>query len=319
MQIDADSRVHERTSNKFRCLVWRVLMYTFSFMLILGPAMKASAQDLIPAGTLLQCTLSEPNFSSATVDVGDPVVCYLKSLQEFGHIVLPRGSYLQGHLSAEKDPGHFWGKGYLKLEFDRIGLPNTDIPVPSKVVAASDGYKSNREGELMGKGHATRDVIEWMLPPLWPWKMISLPARGPRPKLKGEELLTLRLMDDVVVPKVADGRPALMPGWHRFGESNEQNPQIRSNSYNSTPQSSAPMGRQVPPEAGTLQKQKTTLIALKSNQVLEVTRYRIEDGRLSYVLAAGATGSADVSDVDWTKTSEINIAHATLVASVSVP
>jgi hypothetical protein len=243
----------------------------------------------------------------------------LKSLQQFGHIVLPRGSYLQGHLAAEKDPGHFWGKGYLKLEFDRIGLPNTDIPVPSKVVAASGGYKSNREGELMGKGHATRDVVEWMLPPLWPWKMISLPARGPRPKLKGEELLTLRLMDDVVVPKVTDVRPALMPGWHRFGESNEQNPQIRSNSYNSTPQSSVPMGRQGPPDTGPLQKQKTTLVALKSNQVLEVTTYRIEDGRLRYVLPAGTTGSADVTDVDWTKTSEINIAHATLATSVSFP
>ena len=226
-------------------------MYSFSLMLILGFEMKASAQELIPAGTLLQCTLNEPNFSSATASVGDPVVCYLKSFQQFGHIVFPRGSYLQGHLAAEKDPGHFWGKGYLKLEFDRIGLPNTDIPVPSKVVAASGGYKSNRDGELMGKGHATRDVVEWMFPPLWPWKMISLPARGPRPKLKGEELLTLRLMDDVVVPKVTDARAALMSGWHRFGESNEL-PQNRSDSHNFTPQSSVPVSRQVAPDTGRL-------------------------------------------------------------------
>lgn len=316
MRIDAESRVHERTSKKFRGWVRRAITYSFSLMLILGLAMKVSAQDLIPAGTLLQCTLSEPNFSSATANVGDPVVCYLKSLQQFGHIVLPRGSYLQGHLAAEKDPGHFWGKGYLKLEFDRIGLPNTDIPVPSKVVAASGGYKSNREGELMGKGHATRDVVEWMFPPLWPWKMISLPARGPRPKLKGEELLTLRLMDDVVVPKVTDVRAALMPGSHRFGEPNEQN---RSDSYNSTPQSTAPVGRQVAPDTRPLQKQRTTLIALKSNQVLEVTRYGVEDERLLYVLAAGESGSTDVSDVDWTRTSQINKAHATLATSNSFP
>ncbi len=319
MQIDADSSVYGRTSKKFRGLGWRARICTFSLILFLDLTMKVSAQDLIPAGTLLQCTLNEPNFSSATADVGDPVVCYLKSLQQFGHIVLPRGSYLQGHLAAEKDPGHFWGKGYLKLEFDRIGLPNTDIPVPSKVVAASGGYKSNREGDLMGKGHATRDVVEWMLPPLWPWKMISLPARGPRPKLKGEELLTLRLMDDVVVPRAADVRPTLAPGWHMFGESNEQPPQVRSNSYKSTPQSSAPVAPQAHPDTAPLQKQKTTLIALKSDQVLEVTRYRIEDGKLRYVLVAGATGSAAVSEVDWTKTSEINIAHATLAASVSFP
>src|SRR5260370_41129847 len=39
-----------------------------------------------------------------------------------------------------------------------------------------------------------------MLPPLWQWKVISLPARGPRPRLKGAEPLQLRLMDDISVP-----------------------------------------------------------------------------------------------------------------------
>jgi hypothetical protein len=36
-----------------------------------------------PAGTLLQCTLNEPNFSSARADVGDPVLCHLRGLTEF--------------------------------------------------------------------------------------------------------------------------------------------------------------------------------------------------------------------------------------------
>ncbi len=318
MQIDAESGAHQRTSKIFRDLGRRALMFFLFLILSLSFATKARAQDLIPAGTLLQCTLNEPNFSSATANVGDPVVCYLKSLQQFGHIIFPRGSYLQGHLAAEKDPGHFWGKGSLKLEFDRIGLPNADIPVPSKLVAAGGGYKTNREGELLGKGHATRDVVEWMLPPLWPWKMISLPARGPKPKLKGEELLTLRLMDDVVVPKMAEVQPAPTPGWRRFGDTTEQPPK-RPSSYSSTPQVSVPVGRQTAPDAGALQSRKTTLFELKSNQVLEVTSYRVENGRLRYVLAAGATGSADVSEVDWRKTSEINVAHATLAASVSLP
>src|SRR5260370_643872 len=115
MRIDVEARVHERTSKKFRGLVRRPLMYSFSLMLILGLAMRASAQDLIPAGTLLQCTLSEPNFSSATANVGDPVVCYLKSVQQFEHIVLPRGSYLKDHFPPQQDPGHFCAKGYLNL------------------------------------------------------------------------------------------------------------------------------------------------------------------------------------------------------------
>jgi hypothetical protein len=27
---------------------------------------------------------------------------------------------------------------------------------------------------VIGHGHATRDAIEWLLPPLWPWKVLDL-------------------------------------------------------------------------------------------------------------------------------------------------
>ena len=173
---------------------------------------SASARDVvIPAGTLLQCTLDEPNFSSATADVGDPVLCHPRAVSQFGQAAFPRGTYLVGHLEAEKNPGHFVGKGYLKLEFDRIGLPNTDLPLPGKVIAVR-GYHVDREGKIIGHGHPTRDVVEWMIPPLWPWKIITLPARGPRPTLKGETALTMRLMDDVAIPQSA------LDQWHRFGQ-----------------------------------------------------------------------------------------------------
>src|SRR5258708_12869863 len=90
---------------------------------VLALRVGASAREVVLlAGTLLQCTLNEPNFSSASVDVGDPVLCHLRGITEFGQQAFPRGSYLVGHLESSKDPGHFWGKGYLKLQFDRIGL-----------------------------------------------------------------------------------------------------------------------------------------------------------------------------------------------------
>lgn len=289
----------------------RVFLYSCLCILCLGLAASVSAQTVVPAGTLLQCTLNEPNFSSATANVGDPVVCYLRSVQQFGHIVLPRGSYLEGHLAAEKEPGHFFGKGYLRLEFDRIGLPSTDIPVPSKVIAASGGYKTDREGDVKGKGHATRDVVEWMFPPLWPWKMITLPARGPRPTFKGEEQLTLRLMDDVVVPKVADIRPAAMPGWHYFGQPAAEM-QDGLQPYSARPVAYSVSGAgSAQPSAGAVAGRSETLIALDNGDILSVTKYRINDGHLDYVLAGGTTGSAEVGDVDWTKTSALNTARAT--------
>jgi hypothetical protein len=59
--------------------------------------------------------MNEPNFSSATASLGDPVLCHLRSLQEFGRPAFPRGAMLRGHLEADKEPGHFVGKGYLKI------------------------------------------------------------------------------------------------------------------------------------------------------------------------------------------------------------
>ncbi len=108
-------------------------------LLFLVVQRSASAQDdQVPAGTLLRCTLNEPNLSSKTAQVGDPVLCHVSTVQEFGRTAFPRGAYLAGHLEAEKEPGHFWGKGYLKLVFDRIGLPNTDVPISAKVIAARE-------------------------------------------------------------------------------------------------------------------------------------------------------------------------------------
>jgi hypothetical protein len=320
MSFDYDAEDREGLPEKFwdakiskaflELMVRRVLAYSVVSILFLAFATTARAQSVIPAGTLLQCTLDEPNFSSATVNVEDPVVCYLKSVQAFGHIVLPRGSYLQGRVTAEKDPGHFWGKGSLSLEFDRIGLPSSNIPVPSKVIAASGGFKTDREGDVLGKGHPRRDAVEWMLPPLWPWKVITLPARGPRPTFKGEEVLTLRLMDDVVVPKIADVRPALMPGWHYFGE--EPARQLRDKPPYPNPSSTSFTGAtQSSPQSADAQTPETIPFVLKSSGVIGVASYRIEHERLNYILAGGTVGSADVRDVDWMKTSEMNAARVT--------
>src|SRR5215469_15948695 len=187
----------------------RLIVALASVSGLLVSAAQTRGQDLlVPAGTLLQCTMNEPRFSSATASVGDPVLCHLKSFQEFGRTVFPRGSMLAGHLEAEKDPGHFVGKGYLNITFDRVILPTGDLPLPARVIAAK-GFRVDRQGDIVGKGHAKRDIAEWMFPPLWPWKVLSLPARGPRPALKGEVSLTLRLMDDVVIPDAGT--------WQRFG------------------------------------------------------------------------------------------------------
>lgn len=280
-------------------------------LVVITFSQDASARDIVlPAGTLLQCTLNEPNLSTNTMDVGDPVLCHLRGITEFGQQAFPRGSYLVGHLDGSKDPGHFWGKGYLKLQFDRIGLPTGDLPLEAKVISTK-GYKVDKQGKIDGKGHPRRDVVEWLLPPLWPWKFVMLPARGPRPKLKGETVLSLRLMDDVSIPQVAQ---TYGPGWHFFNRMSATwedakaafaRPQLTARP-NSDGQIS--YANYVTPDnsAVSLAAPGMPVFVLNSGTVLAVSAYGYQDSRISYTLVGGGTGVISTEDVDWSTTTRVN-------------
>ena len=297
-------------------------VYLTLVVTLLALCLSASARDVVlPAGTLLQCTLNEPNFSSASVDVGDPVLCHLRGVTEFGQQAFPRGSYLVGHLDSAKDPGHFWGKGYLKLQFDRIGLPTGDLPLEAKVIATR-GYKVDKQGKIDGKGHAKRDVVEWMIPPLWPWKVVMLPARGPRPKLKGETVLSLRLMDDVQIPQVAQ---TYGPSWHFFGRPQSQSYQgslqdssglrprlsVRDASAQSVADGIPQASYATYVTRDTSAAVRSTapglpVFVLKSGTVLAVGNYSYQDNRITYTLAGGGGGVIGSDEVDWSTTTQVN-------------
>jgi hypothetical protein len=167
---------------------------------VLGCSLSLSSQELtLHAGQLFQCTLEEPNLSSASALVGEPVVCYLQQFREFGRAAFPRGSYLTGRFTDYREPGRLVGKGWLTLQFDRLILPDTEIPISSRVVSVR-GFRMAAGGYIEGRGHATRDAFAWSLPFLWPVQLLRLPGRGPRPTLRGELAITLRLLDDVTLP-----------------------------------------------------------------------------------------------------------------------
>ncbi|MFY9646324.1 MAG: hypothetical protein WAK29_14175 [Terriglobales bacterium] len=270
------------------------------------------------------------------------MLCHLHSVTEFGQQTFPRGAYLVGHLESAQDPGHFWGKGNMKLVFDRIGLPNGDMPLDAKVIATR-GYKVDKTGAIDGKGHATRDVVEWMIPPLWPWKIITLPARGPRPTLKGESQLELRLMDDVQIPQVS---AANGPDWHFFGRPEVQNDSYYQGAYqgasyqgasyqraNRSADSGIPqlavrrvtvtsseepmaMAQDAPQVMYASYTTKTAVggaaapgvpvFVLKTGTMLEVGNYTYQDGRINYELASGGSGVISTDEVDWATTTRIN-------------
>jgi len=319
-------------------------IFLFSMFVALFPSAwggRANAQDylagaqgyLVPAGTLLHCTLDEPNFSSATMTVGDPFICGLRSsVNEFGHAVLPRGSYLAGHLEVAKEPGHFVGKGYLRMQFDRVCLADNCLPVPGKIIAVR-GYRVDKKGEVIGHGHAKRDTVEWLLPPLWPWKVVTLPERGPRPTLKGEVPITVRVMDDLELPRTrASVQAPNGPPWayrlpeHLAKESStpasfdaaQQHSSAEQQPAAARPGQTTPRIAYLPPVTPAMDDQASvskittrnhshlTLIALRSETVLAVESYRVEQGRLVFVAANGLQGALDLDKIDWRKTSQLN-------------
>ncbi len=169
-------------------------------LLLILPISIAGAEQLIPAGSSMQCMVSD-KISSKTVHLGDAILCQVSHVEMYGRSVFPYGSYLVGHFEDYKDPGHFVGKGWMELRFDRIVVGNdTVIPISTRVIASSGKNPVDSNGRIVGTGHATRDTVEWLIPVLWPLDLINLPRRGPYPVLKPETRLTVKLLDDVGIP-----------------------------------------------------------------------------------------------------------------------
>jgi hypothetical protein len=69
-----------------------------------------------------------------------------------------------------------------------------------------------------------------------------------------------------------------------------------------------------PPPAALPTARVTTLV-LKSNQVLEVTKYRIDGGVLNYHELNGSVGAVDADQIDWRRTTQMT----SEVRSVDLP
>jgi hypothetical protein len=271
-------------------------------------ARAATSDEIIPAGTLLQCTLDEPNFSSKTAQVGDPVLCYLSHVTAFGRSVFPRGAELGGHLQDYQNPGHFVGKGWIEVDFDRIILPGAQVfPLTAKMISAPH-LRVDADGKAHSKGHPKRDAALWAIPIFWPVKLITLPNRGPFPTFKGEARLTLRLMEDIEIP-VAARASIPMPPW------------ATPSSYNYAPSTLyIPASTASREQSATLQaanfvqhtaelqprQQPTTVIVLKGGGAWIARDYWVEGGQLHCVTPDGEQKLVALEAMDLNQTVGMN-------------
>jgi hypothetical protein len=122
----------------------------------------------------------------------------------------------------------------MELRFDRMVIePDTVIPIDARVVGVP-GYRVDNQGRILGKGHATRDIVTWSIPVFWPIDLLMLPMRGPRPTLKEETRLTLKVKDEMAVPTTTLPQPDPYGLMHRQ-PSAELNPRRPKRTLNPNP------------------------------------------------------------------------------------
>lgn len=281
-------------------------------ILLITPLRTTAHDFVIPAGALLQCTVSDPKFSSKTAELDDPLLCHFSS----GRWLLPSGTYLVGRFEEYRDPGHFIGKGWIRLNFDRMVVSDRVIPLTAKVVYVPD-LPVDRKGRIHGRGHPVRDAVEWSLPVLWPMKVATLPMRGPRPTLKNETRLTVKVMDDVIVPGVgvanalfrSSGDSWADKSWPR-DSSLLQNPPHLSLSPSTIDLSMPVHDPQVAALASGEQKKREsalTLLILKDGRAYVASNYWFEDGqRIRFISADGTRKATAIENLDYAQTVEIN-------------
>ena len=302
------------------CKIWfrTFLVFVFALVPVLS---RATTREIIPAGTLLQCTVSEPNFSPKTAQIGDPVLCHLGPLGSFGQSIFPRGAELGGHLEDAKSPGHFVGKGWMQLEFDRIIMPGAQVLSLSAKVVTTPHMKVDAEGKIHGKGHPVRDTVEWTIPILWPIKIVTLPARGPYPALKGETRLSLRLMEDIEVPFPMAHNNVPMPPWvnpSAYQESSawvfrpasaslEESPiTVERTDYRPTVRPLEVVSQPPAPAQQAGSEPALTVLALAGGEAYLAREYWVQGGDVHWVSAAGDEKMFPLESMDLYETASLN-------------
>jgi hypothetical protein len=105
------------------------------------------------------------------------------------------------------------------------------VPVQTKVVDVPQ-FLVDKQGRIHGRGHAVRDIFAWSIPILWPIDLLNLPRRGPRPALRAETKIIVKLMDDLQMPLLpSQQEPAPQPVPYQPPVVLQQRPQPQSYEY----------------------------------------------------------------------------------------
>src|SRR3989441_5276992 len=109
--------------------------------------------------------------------------------------IVPRGSKVLGNVMESKQAGRLVGRAQTQIVLTSIFTADScEYPIDAKILEAGR-YTANREGVIVGRGHARRDLFELLFPPTTIYQLIRIPSRGPSLVIDSETPITIKLME----------------------------------------------------------------------------------------------------------------------------
>lgn len=132
-------------------------------LLVLGVSFARAAKNSIPAGSVLQCRLTQTlstrlnaQGDAFTANVSEPVVID-------GREVIPAGARIEGRIGQIQRPGRIRGVGEMRLWAEKVVMPDGASYTLSAILAAVYGTEAKvhgEEGGLKGPNSRLRTVEE---------------------------------------------------------------------------------------------------------------------------------------------------------------
>ena len=173
-------------------LIWIVVVLSPAASTL---AAAAPCQASLPAGTIIRMFPDERLVAGRAF--GPVVFTVTPDVRLFPNrpAVIPRGSKLLGNLMESKQAGRLVGRAQTQIVLTSIFTADScEYPIDAKILEAGR-YTATRDGVVVGRGHARRDLFEVLFPPTTIYQLIRIPSRGPSLVLDAETPITIKLME----------------------------------------------------------------------------------------------------------------------------
>ena len=173
-------------------LIWTVIVLSSAASKL---AAAAPCQASLPAGTIIRMFPEERLVAGEAL--GPVVFTVTPDVRLFPNrpAVIPRGSKVLGNVMESKQAGRLVGRAQTQIVLTSIFTADScEYPIDAKILEAGR-YTATRDGVVVGRGHARRDLFEVLFPPTTIYQLIRIPSRGPSLVLDAETPITIKLME----------------------------------------------------------------------------------------------------------------------------